>query len=162
MKIFKKQQFVNVDPIKVYNVISDINHYHRFIPFCSSSKILHTKTEYQLETPLNRTVRMDAELSIAFYKFKESYISQVECIPYSYVKATSSSKLFKQLDTTWNIKGNYKDKECLIEYILEYEFNMLLYEKLSQLVFDSMSIKMMDAFVQEIQRQHLNETSQHS
>ena len=153
MKIFKRQQFINANPIKVYNVISNINNYQKFIPFCSHSKILKTNTEYYLETPLNRKIYMDAELGISFYKFRESYISQVTCVPYNYVKATSSSKLFKQLDTTWHIKGNYKDNECMVEYILEYEFNLLLYEKLSQLVFDSMSSKMIDAFVIEIKKQ---------
>eukprot|EP00835_Amoeboradix_gromovi_P005131 NODE_454_length_8261_cov_0.201054.p4 type:complete len:164 gc:universal NODE_454_length_8261_cov_0.201054:7327-6836(-) len=158
MKIFKKQQCLKVNPIKVYNVISNINRYHSFLPFCSSSKVLKTNTEYVLDTPLNRKVFMDAELGISFYKFKESYISQVTCIPFNYVKATSSSKLFKQLDTTWNIKGNFNDKECIVEYMLEYEFNMILYDKLSQLVFDSMSVKMVDAFTKEIYRQDRSST----
>eukprot|EP00834_Sanchytrium_tribonematis_P003056 NODE_108_length_18904_cov_0.654826.p14 type:complete len:163 gc:universal NODE_108_length_18904_cov_0.654826:13205-13693(+) len=158
MKIFKQQQFVQASPVAVYNVISNINNYHKFIPFCSSSNILKTKADLMLDAPLHRQILLDAELGISFYKFKESYISQVTCIPFNYVKATSQSKLFKDLTTIWKINGNYTDNECKVEYTLKYEFNMLLYEKLSRLVFDSMSSKMMDAFIQEIKRQSQNET----
>ena len=152
MKIFKKSQVLLSNPIKVYNVISDVDKYCKFIPFCNQSKVMNHSIAYSMDNILNRKVIMEAELGISFYKFKESYISQVTCVPFEMVKAESSSKLFKKLNTTWHIKGKYDDKETLVEYCLEYEFNMLIYEKLSRLVFDSMSNKMMDAFVQEIYR----------
>lgn len=69
-----------------------------------------------------RHVSMDAELTVGFLAFKESYVSRVTCIPYTSVEvrlssleilihfispqavASSSTPLFRTLSTTWRFQ----------------------------------------------------------
>ncbi|KAL0949924.1 hypothetical protein HGRIS_009952 [Hohenbuehelia grisea] len=49
---------------------------------------------------------MDAELTVGFLAFKESYVSNVTCIPFESVEAVASSStpLFETLSTTWRFQ----------------------------------------------------------
>ncbi|KAI0065765.1 hypothetical protein BV25DRAFT_1821444, partial [Artomyces pyxidatus] len=49
---------------------------------------------------------MEAELTVAFLAFKESYVSQVTCRPFESVEAVASSStpLFTSLSTTWRFQ----------------------------------------------------------
>lgn len=96
--------------------MSDVGSYQHFIPFCSASRVLSVIDETQ------NTILLDAELTVQFLAFKESYVSRVTCIPqesvqvclkrvlslrwFSFNKAVASSTpLFKELTTTWRFQS---------------------------------------------------------
>ncbi|KAK7470692.1 hypothetical protein VKT23_002114 [Stygiomarasmius scandens] len=62
---------------------------------------------------------MEAELSVGFLSFNESYVSTVTCVPFKSVQAVASSStpLFTNLSTTWKfspVPPLTKDKNNLI------------------------------------------------
>ncbi|KAJ7507760.1 dehydrase and lipid transport-domain-containing protein, partial [Mycena galericulata] len=86
---------------ELYEVVSDVASYQHFIPFCSASRVLSTTDETQIP------VLLEAELTVQFLAFKESYVSRVTCIPLESVQAVASSStpLFKELTTTWRFQS---------------------------------------------------------
>ncbi|KAJ7700047.1 dehydrase and lipid transport-domain-containing protein [Mycena rosella] len=86
---------------QLYNVVSDVRSYHHFIPFCSASRVLSATDETRIP------ILLDAELTVQFLAFKESYVSRVTCIPLESVQAVASSStpLFKELTTTWRFQA---------------------------------------------------------
>lgn len=74
--------------------------YPRFVPFCTGARIM-TPPAPKGGSPSVK--QLEAELTVGFLSFKESYVSKVVCTPYESVEATasSSSPLFKSLTTTW-------------------------------------------------------------
>ncbi|KAJ7937079.1 dehydrase and lipid transport-domain-containing protein [Mycena leptocephala] len=85
---------------QLYNIVSDVGSYQHFIPFCSASRVLSTTDETRIP------ILLDAELTVQFLAFKESYVSRVTCIPLESVQAVASSStpLFKELTTTWRFQ----------------------------------------------------------
>lgn len=55
-------------------MVADVPSYPLFVPFCTGSRILNSQTRDQIKT-------MDAELTVGFMSFKESYVSKVTCTP---------------------------------------------------------------------------------
>jgi coenzyme Q-binding protein COQ10 len=73
---YKRQQ--------LYDIVSDVNAYKKFVPFCVGSRVLSaTESSDKLEPTV-----MEAELTVGFLTFKERYVSKVICIPYESVKVS--------------------------------------------------------------------------
>lgn len=90
---------------QLYDIVADVASYPRFVPFCTGSRVLDTSLEPGKLGELPATV-MDAELTVGFISFRESYVSRVTCKPFESVEAVTSSStpLFKTLATTWRFQ----------------------------------------------------------
>lgn len=88
---------------QLYDVVSDVASYPHFVPFCTESRILKSMTP---ESGSSGKLSMDAELTVGFLSFEESYVSKVTCVPSESVEATASSAtpLFKALTTIWRFQ----------------------------------------------------------
>ncbi|KAG1770086.1 dehydrase and lipid transport-domain-containing protein [Suillus occidentalis] len=86
--------------IDLYNLVADVGSYPSFVPYCTGSRILERNVDQ------DGVVKMDAELMVGFLAFNESYVSRVTCRPYESVQAeaSSSTPLFKTLQTTWRFQ----------------------------------------------------------
>jgi ribosome-associated toxin RatA of RatAB toxin-antitoxin module len=73
---------------QLYEIVTDVASYPRFLPFCTSSRILSVRQNPRQENTSTLTI-MDAELTVGFLSFKESYISQVTCDPFQSVEVRS-------------------------------------------------------------------------
>lgn len=62
---------------QVYEVVSNVTDYHRFIPFCTHSRVFSSKSVTSAIAP-GRVV-MEAELGVGFNMFNEKYTSKVTC-----------------------------------------------------------------------------------
>jgi len=67
---------------QLYDIVADVGSYPRFVPFCTGSRIFNTSTQQQTGLPFI----MEAELTVRFLTFKESYVSQVTCTPFQSVE----------------------------------------------------------------------------
>ncbi|KAH7916087.1 dehydrase and lipid transport-domain-containing protein [Hygrophoropsis aurantiaca] len=85
----------------LYRLVADVESYPSFVPYCTGSRILGQLTGQ------DRVVTMDAELTVGFLAFKDSYVSKVTCRPYESVEAVASSStpLFKRLTTVWRFQS---------------------------------------------------------
>ncbi|KZP32914.1 hypothetical protein FIBSPDRAFT_811731 [Athelia psychrophila] len=87
---------------QLYDVVSDVSSYPHFIPFCTGARIL----ERSQQGDPQGSETMDAELTVGFLAFRESYVSKVTCTPFTSVEAVASSStpLFKTLSTIWRFQ----------------------------------------------------------
>lgn len=68
----------------MYEIVADVSLYPKFVPFCTSSRIL---TPSPKDNGKGQQV-LDAELTVGFLSFKESYVSTVTCTPYQSVEVS--------------------------------------------------------------------------
>lgn len=60
---------------EVYSIVADVASYCQFVPFCTGSRILDATTDS------TGKVHLEAELTVGFPPFTESYVSNVTCTP---------------------------------------------------------------------------------
>ncbi|KAI0938016.1 hypothetical protein AcW1_004868 [Taiwanofungus camphoratus] len=98
---YHERKILPYKPSQLYNLVADVESYPRFIPFCTGCRIIK-------RSPATSTFpeRMEAELTIGFLSFKESYVSEVTCRPHQSVEAVaaSSTPLFRTLSTVWRFQ----------------------------------------------------------
>ncbi|KAG8965578.1 hypothetical protein FRC03_000386 [Tulasnella sp. 419] len=155
---------------QLFDVVSDVSSYHRFLPFCKRSRVL---------TPLPpntsryaKPYSVDAELTIGFLALEESWVSTVTCTPFEMVQARSSSALFNSLTTTWRLQPASKSSPhrsasspptptqaesqsslspeetgpTLVSIDLTYSFSNPLHEGIAAKVFGTVAEQMVSAF----------------
>ncbi|KAI9307913.1 cyclase/dehydrase, partial [Cunninghamella echinulata] len=127
----------------VYNVVSNVNEYQHFIPFCTHSKVYTSKLLSSQQTV------MQAELGIGFKLFKEKYMSTVTCQePHMVTAVSSDASLFKELITTWKFLPHQTNQQkCIVDFSISFEFASPLHAQASNVFFDQVSKMMMKAFI---------------
>lgn len=88
---------------ELFKVVSDVDSYSEFVPFCVASRVLGPSKNPDPRTKKDRaTSVMDAELAIGFASVRESYVSEVSMRPndfvtvcqLSYVRPVRSHRLY--------------------------------------------------------------------
>ncbi|CAE6422490.1 unnamed protein product [Rhizoctonia solani] len=153
---------------QLYNLVSDVNSYHFFLPFCTNSRVLTPIPLGGFKT--DEPYEVEAELEVGFMGMKESYVSLVRCRPWEMVQAvaTSSTPLFKRLETTWrfqpasassphptnavsppnsiDIESGLNKGPTLLSIDLDYQFINPLHAAVSKAAFERVSGMMVQAF----------------
>lgn len=116
VKIFSKTFKLNDIPAaSVYKTITNIDLYHKYIPYCTDSKI----------TAVSPTTKMPTEgsLNVEFQKYSIFFTCDVQCKENNLLKEciatvkeedSSSKPLFEYLSTKWTVKdlnGNLLEKD---------------------------------------------------
>ncbi|KAJ6599102.1 dehydrase and lipid transport-domain-containing protein [Mycena vulgaris] len=148
VQTYSEQKSLPYTRLQLYKVVSDVGSYHHFIPFCSASRVLDATDETQIP------ILLDAELTVQFLAFKESYVSRVTCIPLESVQAVASSStpLFKELTTTWRfqaIPGSTTTTDSaatLVSLDLAFAFASPIHAAVSSSFFGQVSRLMVNAF----------------
>ncbi|PVZ98072.1 hypothetical protein BB558_005935 [Smittium angustum] len=118
-KFYTEKMILPYSQEQLYNVVSDVDNYKNFVPWCiDSSVFLETKKEILGQN--GKVSQVQAALKIGFKQFSEKYTSTVEMHEHSKVSSTSiDSLLFKKLISTWtftpventNVNDNTKNLE---------------------------------------------------
>jgi coenzyme Q-binding protein COQ10 len=78
---------------QLYAVVSDVDSYASFVPFCTRSRVIRPLAP--VPTPATPNAQqMEAELTVAFLAFTERYTSRVTCVPYESVKVRFPFTIF--------------------------------------------------------------------
>ena len=156
----------------MYEIVADVGSYNKFVPFCTRSKVLSRRKPLK-DPKLPDGFNMDAELTVGFLSFTESYVSKVTCSPYDSVKvslgprgmlhfretnaahsrkavASSSTPLFKTLETTWKFEpianASGGKESTLVKYDISFAFANPLHAAISAKFFGQVSGLMLAAF----------------
>lgn len=122
----------------MYDIISRVDLYHEFIPYCTSSFIRMKNPETNEPTV--------AGLRVGFQAFDEEFTCQLACTRPEVVKASSiSHSLFYFLETDWTIK-KINEEHCEAILDLKYEFKSELYNRVSRLFASKVANLMTKAF----------------
>ncbi|KAF9058174.1 dehydrase and lipid transport-domain-containing protein [Panaeolus papilionaceus] len=133
---------------ELYAVVADVASYPKFIPFCVGSRI----SPLALQQAMQQKTTAEAELTVGFMQFKESYVSNVTCVPFESVQAVASSStpLFKNLSTTWRFSGASQSTPTapctMVSFDLTYEFANPLHAGVSSAFFGQVANMMIQAF----------------
>lgn len=157
---------------QLYDIVANVGSYNKFIPFCTRSKVLGRREPLK-DLKLPDGFSMDAELTVGFLSFAESYVSKVTCSPYDSVKvslgpqsvphfretntahsrkavASSSTPLFKTLETAWKfepiVNASTGKESTLVKYDIAFAFASPLHAAISARFFGQVSGLMMRAF----------------
>lgn len=134
----------------MYSVVSDVQNYHKFVPFCTKSIILSERHEF-----------LKANLEVGFPPIRENYTSHVTLIRPQLVKAIcTDGKLFTYLENKWKFAPGLTSnpQTCIIDFTIDFEFKSFLHSQLANMFFDQLVKQMEKAFFQEAKRRYGKES----
>lgn len=131
--------------VDLFGIISDIDAYANFVPFCKASRVTARSGDD------GRPVK--ADLVVGYKGYEETFTSQVKCISPTSVEAVSSGHaLFERLATAWRV-SRVSDDTSRVHLDIEYKFSNPVYGALSQAVLPKVADQIIEAF-----RKHAAET----
>lgn len=134
--------FVDHDVKHVYSIVSDIDRYSEFVPWCTRSKIVKVVGPNEVL----------ADLTVGFQGLsEETFRSRVFAEPNHSVTSIASSDLYsksplKSLENVWTFESTHPQK-TLVQMDLTFEFHNPIYTKLTSYLLDRISSHAMHAFV---------------
>ncbi|XP_064456757.1 coenzyme Q-binding protein COQ10 homolog B, mitochondrial-like isoform X2 [Ornithodoros turicata] len=136
---YSEKKLLGYSQDQMYDVVSRVDHYCDFLPWCTKSEVVERKAKSLL-----------AKMQIGFPPIMESYTSSVLLERPSLVKATCyDGRLFNHLDTVWRFDPGLPDspKTCILHFKVSFEFKSRLHSKLAQMFFDEIVRQMTQAFM---------------
>lgn len=138
----RERRLVPFTPPQLFSVVSSIDSYHEFVPWCTSSKIL---THLDSNTII-------ADLHVGFNFLSDHYSSVVTLQPYTKISVdVPSSSLFDYLITDWHFAPH--PQGTILDFDLEFAFRNPLYQRVTDLFFERVAKQMVTAFEQRCQQQ---------
>jgi coenzyme Q-binding protein COQ10 len=136
---FTQTKVIGYTPTQIFDVVSQIDHYKEFVPFCLDSKVLQNQGRF-----------LRAKLRVGVGPFVEEYVSQVQLTPHSHVLALSKGGIFRDLRNEWRFTPLYSsDKQFMgtkLEFLVKFEFSNLIYQTASDRFVTNHARSMVDAF----------------
>ena len=138
MKSSKQEIIINHRAKDLYKIVLDIERYSEYIPWCKKI-IIKTRSKNE----------MLADMIVCYrYFLPQTFTSHVMfdsnklLINTNYIKGP-----LKDLSTEWIFK-KLKIKKTKIIFIIKFEFQRLLHQKIAELFFGLIEYKMIDSFKQ--------------
>lgn len=122
----------------LYSIVSDVDRYHEFLPYCSESAVVGRNAS---------GVPDRAVMSIGWQQFSESFESKLELDSNSVAATAHNTPLFTELYTKWAISPiKNRDDKCVIDFLLRFAFKSMLYQSASHAFGNQLSQTMVKAF----------------
>lgn len=143
--VYKESRVLPFSAAHVYRVISSVEHYHSFVPWCVSSTVLKRMGPQSLE----------AELVVGFRAFSERYVSRVALDPAGGAVAADAvgSALFSHLRNEWRVTPLAPSDaprgaaaHSWVDFRVEFEFRSPLYGAVAGAFMDEVAKNMVAAF----------------
>jgi len=134
----QERRLVPFSPQELYEVVADVDQYKHFVPWCMDSRVIN-------RDPQNLT--MHAKLKVGFQMYNEEYTSHILLEPGKRVKVKAlDSTLFEHLTNEWYFKRGPENDTSWLDFLLAFQFKSSLYQGASNLFFDEVVSKMVQAF----------------
>ncbi|XP_022819943.1 coenzyme Q-binding protein COQ10, mitochondrial [Spodoptera litura] len=143
---YRGRQLVGHTMDQMFEVVSDVDNYHKFLPWCKKSIVKQRNTQ-----------NLKADLVIGFPPINESYTSNVTLLKPHLVKAEcKDGKLFHHMLTLWRFSPGLKRElqSCVIDFQISFEFRSAFHSHLSNIFFDQVARQMESAFIKEVGRRY--------
>jgi coenzyme Q-binding protein COQ10 len=126
-------------PQSLYNLVSDIDSYHRYLPYCLGSSITSRCPDTNSPT--------EADLRVGWGQFDETFRSKVTCIPEELMVEADASQnpLFEKLLARWEILPQ-EEGGSDVKLHVEFKFMNPLYSAVSGAIAPKVAGVMIEAF----------------
>ena len=136
----EENKTVNYSKDQMFDLVADIDRYDEFLPWCNNSKIINTSIKDDIKIVI-------ADLEIGYDQFVYTYRSEVKLHKdKSEINVRNLDGPFKYLENNWKFI-TVSDNECEIQFNIDFELNITLFDILMKKFFDRAFQKMVDAFI---------------
>ena len=125
---------------EMFDLVSDIESYPRFVPLCRALRV-------RCRTESEGIATLIASMEVGYKAIRETFTSRVTCerskrkILVEYIDGP-----FKQLENHWIFHDREEGKACLVEFRIAYEFKSPALGLIMGKVFDRAFRKFTEAF----------------
>lgn len=145
-RVIVGRQMVGYSMDQVYEVVSDVKSYYKFVPWIRRSIVYIATPNY-----------LRADLDVGIPPFNEVYTSHVTLIKPIMVKATCpEGRIFSSLNTLWQFSPGLKrdEQSCIVDFQMIIEFSSSIYFYLPNFFFNHVARRTEDAFIHEVARRN--------
>jgi len=137
MNYINKSEEINVDHELIFTLINNVGEYHKFLPWCSDSKII---------SDINSKMSAEIEISKNFISWKFSTENTYD--PNKRIDIKLIDGPFNHLEGYWEFKkvDNYN---TTVELYLEYKFDSRIIELSIKPIFSKIMSSILDSFISE-------------
>ena len=136
----QEKKIVPYSKEQMFDLVSDIDSYKEFLPWCNSSKVIKRETR-------ENTSIIIADLEIGYDQFVYTYRSKVNLYAdKSRITVSNLDGPFKYLDNKWEFV-EIDDDSSEIQFDIDFELNVTLFDILMRKFFDLAFQKMVEAFI---------------
>ncbi len=136
----EESKTVNYSKDQMFDLVADIDRYDEFLPWCNNSKIINTSIKDNIKIVI-------ADLEIGYDQFVYTYRSEVKLHKdKSEINVRNLDGPFKYLENNWKFL-TVNESECEIQFKIDFELNIKLFDVLMRKFFDLAFQKMVDAFI---------------
>ena len=152
MKHVKKSVLLWYSAQEMYDLVTDVPHYPKFLPWCERAEVLTTSEE-----------GMTARLHLSYHGLRHAFTTRNTHVPGRSVVLELVDGPFSMLDGTWQFvpvgapaagEGGEAPKACRIEFDLRYAFSSRALEAVVSPVFDRIANTFVDSFVKRAEQVH--------
>lgn len=143
MKTVHKSVLIWYSPQEMYDLVTDVAQYAKFLPWCDHAKILS-----------EHATGVTAEVGISFGGIRQTFTTRNEHVPGREVIMHLVRGPFSQLEGQWSFLpvGEGHQRACKVELNLNYGFSNATLGKLVGPVFDRIAGSLVDAFVKRAEQ----------
>lgn len=138
---YSERKLIGYSREQLFDVVAAVEHYHKFVPACRRSDVFERHKDH-----------LKGRLEIGIPPLLECYTSNVKLErPKMIIATCTEGVLFRSMETRWKFENvsieHLKDKVCLVDFNVDFEFKSMLTAKLASAVFDEMVRMNINAFV---------------
>jgi len=138
MPIHSEKKNVPYSAEQMYALVSDVNSYSDFLPWCSASRVIFQKKEEIHEI-------VEADLIVSFKLFREKFRSRVTLWKKDLkIESNYLDGPFRKMHAQWEFEN--MQKGCDVKFFVEFEFKNKLLEKVIGVFFNEAMLKIVKAF----------------
>ena len=145
MKRVKKSVLLWYSPHEMYQLVTGVQDYPKFLPWCERAEVLDEHPE-----------GMTARLTLHYAGVRHAFTTRNRHVPDQLVEVALVDGPFSRLDGTWNFlplgAGPSGLPACKIEFDLCYAFSRGALEALISPVFDRIANTFVDSFVKRAEQ----------
>ena len=148
MKHVKKSVLLWYSPHEMYSLVTGINDYPKFLPWCERAETLSADSD-----------EVTARLHLSYMGVRHSFTTRNRHVPDASVVVGLVDGPFSLLDGTWRFvpvpaSAGGEAKACKVEFELRYAFASRPLEVLISPVFDRIANTFVDSFVKRAEQVH--------